>query len=65
MRHRVLVALLAPGSPLLTLSPRGTADARGASYLQAAASMPAQSARVREGHDTLVAANGEAAVCLK
>ena len=57
MRHRVLVALLAPGSPLLTLLPRGTADARGASYLQVAAS-----ARVWEGPDKLVAANGPAAV---
>lgn len=60
MRHRVLAALLPPGSPLLTLLPRGTADGRGASYIQAAAS-----ARVWEGHHELVAANGEAAVCFK
>ena len=65
MRHRVPVALLAIGLPLLTLISGGTADARGASYLQAAASMPAQSATVWEGRDKLAAANGEAAVFLK
>jgi Phosphatidylinositol 3- and 4-kinase len=51
MRHRVLVALLALASLLLTLSPRVTADARGPSYLQAAASTPAGSAKIWEGRN--------------
>jgi len=51
MRHRVLVALLALASLLLTLSPRISADARGASYLQAAASTPALSAKIWEGRN--------------
>ena len=65
MRHRVRVALLAIDSPSLTLFSCGTADSRGASYLQAAASMPAQSRTVWEGRDRLAAATGEAAVFLK
>jgi len=51
MRHRVLVALLALASLLLTLSPRISADARGPSYLQAAASTPALSAKIWEGRN--------------
>jgi hypothetical protein len=51
MRHRLFVALLALASLLLTLSPRVSADARGASYLQAPASTPAQSAKVWEGRN--------------
>jgi hypothetical protein len=51
MRHRVLVALLALASLLLTLSPRVTAHARGPSYLQAAASTPAGSAKIWEGRN--------------
>ena len=51
MRHRVLVALLALASLLLTLSPRVIADARGPSYLQAPASTPAQSAKIWEGRN--------------
>jgi len=51
MRHRVLVALLALASLLLTLSPRVSAGARGPSYLQAAASTPALSAKIWEGRN--------------
>jgi hypothetical protein len=51
MRHRVLVALLALASLLLTLSPRVSAGARGPSYLQAAASTPAGSAKIWEGRN--------------
>ena len=51
MRHRLLVALLALASLLLTLSPRVIADARGPSYLQAPASTPAQSAKIWEGRN--------------
>jgi hypothetical protein len=51
MRHRVLVAPLALASLLLTLSPRVTAYARGPSYLQAAASTPAGSAKIWEGRN--------------
>jgi Phosphatidylinositol 3- and 4-kinase len=50
MRHRLLVALLALASLLLTLSPRVNASAPGLSYLQAA-STPAQSAKVWEGRN--------------
>ena len=51
MRHRVLAALLALASLLLTLSPRVTADARGPSYLQAAATTPSTSAKIWEGRN--------------
>ena len=51
MRHRALVALLALASLLLTLSPHVSADARGASYLQAPASTPALSAKIWEGRN--------------
>jgi len=51
MRHRVLVALLALVSVLLTLSPRVNAGAPRASFLQAPASTPAGSAKIWEGRN--------------
>jgi hypothetical protein len=51
MRHRAFVGLLALGSFLLTLSPRVLAEPRGPSYLQAAASTPAGSAKIWEGRN--------------
>ena len=51
MRHRVLVALLALASLLLTLSPRVSAGARAPSHLQAAAATPAGSAKIWEGRN--------------